>query len=62
MHQYKYEFNQRLLTLRDKKIHVIAEIKDAVNQLQEIQKKLDMKHHLPIPAVVEMQPDEVPER
>lgn len=62
IHKYKHDFNERLLALRDKKVKLIAEIRDIVNQLHEIQIKLDPEHHLPIPVVPHMQPDEMPEK
>ncbi|CAG5122902.1 unnamed protein product, partial [Candidula unifasciata] len=62
IHKYKQDFNKRLLALRDKKVRLIAEIRDIMNQLHDIQTKLDPEHHLPIPVIPDMQPDEMPEK
>ncbi|KAK3588814.1 hypothetical protein CHS0354_028462 [Potamilus streckersoni] len=62
IHEYKYNFNLRFLALRDKKIHVIEEIRDLVAQLEEVQSKLSPDKHKPIPDVPEMYPDEMPEK
>ena len=55
-------FNQRLLTLRDKKIKMIEEIRDLVAELKDVQSKLDPSIHKPIPPIPEMYPEEMPER
>ncbi|KAH9503836.1 Cilia- and flagella-associated protein 44 [Bulinus truncatus] len=62
IHQYKYDFNVRLLALRDKKIQVINEIKNIVAQLKEIHSHLDPERHLPVPDVPELSVEEMPEK
>ncbi|RUS72790.1 hypothetical protein EGW08_019450, partial [Elysia chlorotica] len=62
IHEYKYDFNVRLLALRDRKIQVIDQIRDVVNKLHDIQTKLQEEKHLPIPPVPELDADEMPER
>ena len=62
IHEKKYLFNQRLLSLRDKKIKMIEEIRDLVAELQDVQSKLDPSIHKPIPPVPEMDPEEMPEK
>ncbi|KAK3107710.1 hypothetical protein FSP39_020546 [Pinctada imbricata] len=62
IHEYKYNFNLRLLKLRDVKINVIEEIRDLVSQLHETQTKLDAGKHKSIPPVPEMHPEEMPEK
>ncbi|KAK3770719.1 hypothetical protein RRG08_037905 [Elysia crispata] len=62
IHEYKYDFNVRLLALRDRKIQVIDQIRDIVTKLHNIQTKLQQDKHLPIPPVPELHADEMPER
>ncbi|GFO10997.1 cilia- and flagella-associated protein 44-like [Plakobranchus ocellatus] len=62
IHEYKYEFNVRLLALRDKKIAAIDQIRDIVTKLKDIQTRLQEDKHLPIPPVPELHADEMPER
>ena len=62
IHENKYMFNQRLLSLREKKIKMIEDIRDLVAELQEVQSNLDPSIHKPIPAIPEMYPQEMPER
>ena len=62
IHQHKYDFNQRLLALRDKKLHLIGQISDLVTQLQEVQGHLGEEHQRPVPEVPQMHPEEMPEK
>ena len=62
IHQHKYEFNQRLLNLRDKKIGIIEEIKEIIAQLNYVQSLLGPEHSLPLPEVPRMGMDELPEK
>ncbi|XP_059142623.1 cilia- and flagella-associated protein 44-like isoform X2 [Physella acuta] len=62
IHDYKYEFNQKLLALRDSKIQVINEVKEIVEKLKEIQSKLDPERLVPIPPIPELTLEEMPER
>ncbi|XP_069115004.1 cilia- and flagella-associated protein 44-like isoform X2 [Argopecten irradians] len=62
IHEQKYHFNLRLLKLRDKKIHVIEEIKELIQQLEEIQTHLAPEKCKAIPPVPRMYPVETPEK
>ncbi|XP_062616211.1 cilia- and flagella-associated protein 44-like [Saccostrea cucullata] len=62
IHEHKYNFNLRLLKIRDKKLSVIEEIRELVAQLGEVQTNLDKSKHKPIPPVPKMYPDEMPEK
>ncbi|XP_052060229.1 cilia- and flagella-associated protein 44-like isoform X9 [Mytilus californianus] len=62
IHEYKYNFNLKLLSLRDKKIQIIEEIKDVVCNLKEVRQKLDDTNRKTIPPVPEMQLCEMPEK
>lgn len=62
IHEFKYEFNVRLLALRDRKLNIIEEIHDIVNQLSKVHSKLDPSKHKPLPKIPEMQLDEMPEK
>ena len=62
IHKYKYEFNQRLLKLRNKKIRVIEEIKSLVNQLSDVYDKLPDAEVRELPPVPEMDLEELPEK
>ncbi|XP_064651335.1 cilia- and flagella-associated protein 44-like isoform X2 [Lineus longissimus] len=62
IHQHKYDFNQKFLALRDKKIQIIEEIKEIVIKLTKVQKKLSAEFTKPLPHIPEMHKDEVPER
>ncbi|XP_031554688.1 cilia- and flagella-associated protein 44-like isoform X2 [Actinia tenebrosa] len=62
IHQYKFEFNQNFLALRNKKIAIIKEAKENIIKIEEMQKKIELHARRPIPKVPEMRPDEQPER
>ena len=62
IHEYKYEFNVRLLALRDKKIRTIEEIRRLVKELMEVQKDLNPSRRVPVPDVPEMHLEEMPEK
>ena len=62
IHEHKYNFNLRLLKIRDLKINVIEEIRDLVSQLEQTQAQLAKEKHKPIPPVPEMHPEEMPEK
>ncbi|XP_052253766.1 cilia- and flagella-associated protein 44-like isoform X2 [Dreissena polymorpha] len=62
IHEHKYNFNQRLLRLRDRKIQVIEEIRDQTAELEAVHAKLSADVIRPIPPVPEMHPEEMPEK
>ncbi|KAL4229263.1 hypothetical protein ACF0H5_012303 [Mactra antiquata] len=62
IHENKYEFNQRLLALRDKKINVIEEIKDLISELESVHSRINADLVKPIPPAPTMHPDEMPEK
>ncbi|XP_067037270.1 cilia- and flagella-associated protein 44-like isoform X2 [Acropora muricata] len=62
IHQYKFEFNQSFLALREKKIEIIKEMKETVSKLEEVQRKIDPYSKRAIPKIPEMMPDECPEK
>lgn len=62
IHKFKYDFNQRLLKLRDKKIRLIEEIRDLASKLEVVQAKLPEEEVKDIPPVPEMHVDELPEK
>ncbi len=62
IHQHKYEFNQQLLALRDKKIGIIEQIRGIITQLSHVQELLGPEHSLPLPELPKMHPDEIPEK
>ncbi|KAL8598401.1 hypothetical protein ACOMHN_032678 [Nucella lapillus] len=62
IHEYKYEFNVRLLALRDRKIRIIEEIRKLVDQLLQVQKCLKKSKHQSAPSIPEMHLDEMPEK
>ncbi|XP_052805423.1 cilia- and flagella-associated protein 44-like isoform X2 [Mya arenaria] len=62
IHENKYEFNQRLLAMRDKKIRMIEEIRDLTSELEGVHAKLSADLMKPVPPVPEMHPDEMPEK
>ena len=62
IHEYKYNFNLQLLALRDKKIRIIEEIKDVVQNLKAVHEKLEEADRKTIPPVPEMKISEMPEK
>ncbi|XP_028405556.1 cilia- and flagella-associated protein 44-like [Dendronephthya gigantea] len=62
IHYYKTNFNKRLVALRERKIKIIEEVKDCVNNLKFVQSKLDPSLHKPLPVIPQLKPDEIPER
>ncbi|XP_060071995.1 cilia- and flagella-associated protein 44-like [Ylistrum balloti] len=62
IHDQKYHFNLQLLSLRDKKLHVIEEIRELIQQLEDIQTHLVPEKCKPIPPVPRMYPVEMPEK
>ncbi|KAK7105366.1 cilia- and flagella-associated protein 44-like [Littorina saxatilis] len=62
IHEYKYEFNVRLLALRDKKIRIIEEIRQLVGKLNDVQADLKPSKHRPAPEIPEMHSEEMPEK
>jgi hypothetical protein len=62
VHKHKYDFNQRLLGLRDKKMHVIEEIESIVTQLRQVQQKLGDEDVRPLPTIPKMDKEEMPEK
>ncbi len=62
IHNKKYDFNQRLLSLRDKKIRIIDEIRDLIGQLVYVQGILGPEKSRPLPSLPRMYPDEMPEK
>ena len=62
IHQHKYDFNQNLLALRDKKIHIIEEIVEIVNKLIDVQAELGEEKSRDLPPIPEMTIEEMPEK
>ena len=62
IHQYKYEFNQRLLSLRDKKLKIIEMIHSLIQSLNNVQNQLAEEHRKPLPKTPQMELDEIPEK
>uniref|UniRef100_A0ABM0LYK4 Myosin-2 heavy chain-like n=1 Tax=Saccoglossus kowalevskii TaxID=10224 RepID=A0ABM0LYK4_SACKO len=62
IYRHKKSFNQRLIALRDKKINVIDEIQQYINELMEVQSKLSPNQRKHIPKCPELYPCEIPER
>ncbi|XP_046572732.1 cilia- and flagella-associated protein 44-like isoform X2 [Haliotis rubra] len=62
IHEHKYNFNVKLLALRDKKIRIIEDIHNHVHQLHNVQTRLSPDRHQPIPAIPEMHMEELPEK
>ncbi|KAK6963908.1 cilia- and flagella-associated protein 44 [Biomphalaria glabrata] len=62
IHEYKFDFNVRLLALRDRKIHCIHKMKDVVDQLKEIHSKLEPSRRVAIPEIPELSIEEMPEK
>lgn len=61
-HRMKEEFNKNLLTLRDKKIVIIDEIKKLIIELEDVQGKLPEDMHVSIPDIPVIKPEEQPEK
>ncbi|XP_065931883.1 cilia- and flagella-associated protein 44 isoform X1 [Magallana gigas] len=62
IHEHKYNFNLRLLKIRDKKLSVIEEIRELVANLEDVQSHLGRDKHKKIPPIPRMYPDEMPEK
>ena len=62
IHKHRYDFNQKLLNLRDKKICIIDEIRTLVGRLQQVQLRLGADHSLPLPPIPRLHHDEMPEK
>ncbi|XP_022324096.2 cilia- and flagella-associated protein 44-like isoform X1 [Crassostrea virginica] len=62
IHEHKYNFNLRLLKIRDKKLSVIEEIRELVAELENVQSQLTRNKHKTIPPIPRMHPDEMPEK
>ncbi|CAH1796965.1 unnamed protein product [Owenia fusiformis] len=62
IHRHKYDFNQRLLKLRDKKLGIIDEIREIVGKLEDMQNNLEEDQRIAVPEVPRMYPEEVPEK
>ena len=62
IHEHKYNFNLRLLSVRDKKIQVIDEIRDLVHQLTAMQSHIIPHKKKTVPHVPVLHPDEMPEK
>ncbi|XP_052720233.1 cilia- and flagella-associated protein 44-like isoform X2 [Crassostrea angulata] len=62
IHEHKYNFNLRLLKIRDKKLSVIEEIRELVANLEDVQSHLARDKHKKIPPIPRMYPDEMPEK
>ncbi|KAM4701823.1 cilia- and flagella-associated protein 44 [Discoglossus pictus] len=61
IHEQKTTMNEWILSLRDFKVDIIAEIQQLVQELKVIQSMLDPSKRLPIPPVPIIHPDEKPE-
>lgn len=62
MHEQKYEFNKRVLALRDRKITIIDEVTQFISQLIQIKTKIGDENAKPIPVAPVMAPEEMPEK
>ncbi|XP_048254045.1 cilia- and flagella-associated protein 44-like isoform X2 [Haliotis rufescens] len=62
IHEYKYNFNVKLLALRDKKIRIIEDIRRHVHQLHTVQTRLFPDRHKPLPNIPDMHMEELPEK
>ncbi|KAK6165219.1 hypothetical protein SNE40_023570 [Patella caerulea] len=62
IHEYRYDFNVKLLALRDKKIRTIEEITDLTVQLEDIHNRLDSSKQKHIPPIPQMHDVEQPEK
>jgi len=62
MYSTKHAFNERLIALRDKKIHLVSEISDLVKELQQVQSVLGPQLSKPLPTVPTIHPYETPEK
>lgn len=58
----KYTFNQRVLSLRDRKMNIVDQVTQQINELIQIRNKLGEGKSKPLPPVPAMHPDELPER
>ncbi|XP_071957578.1 cilia- and flagella-associated protein 44-like isoform X2 [Antedon mediterranea] len=62
LHEHKYEFNQKVIGLRNKKVRMITDIKGYIQDLVELQKEMPMEQHKPLPTCPDLHPCEVPEK
>ena len=62
IHSTKYAFNEQLIALRDKKIGIVSEVADLVDQLEKIQAILGPLLSKPVPTVPVIHPCETPEK
>lgn len=62
IHQEKSKFNKWFRDLREDKQKRIEQIKAWVNEIKDIQNKLDANLSKPVPKVPQMKPDELPEK
>ncbi|XP_033126041.1 cilia- and flagella-associated protein 44-like [Anneissia japonica] len=62
IHQHQYEFNCKVIALRNKKVRMITDIKDYLQELVELQKNLPPEQCKMLPTCPELHPCEVPEK
>ena len=62
MHKHKSDFNKQLLALRDKKMRVIEEVKQLIEQVRHIQSRLPSSEAINIPDEPQMSEEELPEK
>lgn len=62
IHEAKYNFNQKVLALRDSKMTIVDQVTQYIQELMDIKASLGPNATKPIPAVPVMHPDELPER
>ncbi|KAF6034679.1 hypothetical protein EB796_007012 [Bugula neritina] len=62
IHEVKYGFNKRVLSLRDRKMGIIEQITQYVAELNDIKAQLGEEKCKAIPPVPIMHPEELPER
>jgi len=62
MHSQKRNFNDRLLSLRERKIQIINEIQHLVSEVRNIQSLLGPQLSKPLPEIPKMYACELPER
>ncbi|NXY80859.1 CFA44 protein, partial [Alcedo cyanopectus] len=62
IHRRKVDMNKEIMSLRDRKVSIIDEIKCIVQELKSIQTTLDLSECLRLPPIPQLHPDEIPEK
>jgi len=58
----KHAFNERLIALRDRKVQLVEEISNIIEELEQIQSTLGPELAKPLPTVPIIHPCETPEK